>query len=45
MEHQEFRGKFVVPITEGQQPGATPAMRRKMAKQLSVLHDYTAVCG
>jgi hypothetical protein len=43
MNASEFKSKFLTPITEGQQHDATRKQRVKMAKQLSVLQDRTAV--
>jgi hypothetical protein len=43
MSASEFKAKFLEPITEGQQHDATRYQRQKMARQLSVLQDRTAV--
>lgn len=43
MRASEFKAKFIDPITEGQKPTATRWQRVKMARQLSVLQDRTAV--
>lgn len=43
MGASEFKVKFLEPITQGQQHDATRPQRQKMARQLSVLQDKTAV--
>jgi hypothetical protein len=39
----EFKSKFLEPITEGQKHDASRKQRQRMARQLSVLQDRTAV--
>jgi hypothetical protein len=43
MGADEFRAKFLQPITAGQKHDAMPKERRTMARKLSVLQDRTAV--
>lgn len=45
MSASEFRSKFLEPITDGQKHDASRWQRTKMARQLSVLQDRTAVRG
>eukprot|EP00775_Hariotina_reticulata_P004934 gene4934-5176_t len=42
MDHGEFSRKFIDPIQAGQQSGSSAWERKKMARQLSVLHDHTS---